>query len=178
MLQKQHEEDQETIRDLREAVSKLQESIDQLTENYQTEKRLRKGIEKISQNKSEKQEPPQMTEEEWKAREAERAAKRKARGNNNAVKSSHLEVGQPTIKDVYPDDPDFDKNSAIHIGGDTYVRYVLHKARVEKIIYQVHAYKQGDVIYKGKAPKGAFRNSEYDGTFVALKVGLGYYLTC
>lgn len=167
MLQKQHEEDLETIRELRESVRRLQESIDQLTENFQAEKRLRKGIEKISQNKSERQEPPQMTEEEWKAREAERAARRKARGNNNAVKSSHLEIGQPTIRDVYPDDPNLDLDTAIHIGGDTYVRYVLHKARVEKIIYQVHAYKQGDVIYKGKAPKAAFRNSEYDGTLVA-----------
>ena len=52
MLQKQHEEDLETIRELRESVRKLQESIDQLTENFQAEKRLRKGIEKISQNKS------------------------------------------------------------------------------------------------------------------------------
>jgi len=166
MLQEQHEEDQKTINDLREAVRKLQESLDKLTDHLQKEKNLRKGIEKTSQNKSEKQ-SEKVSEEDWKEREAERSARRQARGNNNAVKSKHLELGQPTIVFIDPSDPNFDKSKAVHIGGETYVRYVLHEAWVEKIIYQVRTYKQGDVIYKGKAPKAAFRNSEYDGTFVA-----------
>lgn len=44
MLQNQHKDDQLTKRDLWETVRKLLEHINQVTENCQPEKRLRKGM--------------------------------------------------------------------------------------------------------------------------------------
>ena len=56
-------------------------------------------------------EKPQLTDEEKKVLDEARSIRRKARGNNGAKRDIHEEC-EVEYKDVYPDDPFFDKLKA------------------------------------------------------------------
>ena len=71
-----------------------------------------KGMGKLLGKENEQQvEKPQLTDEEKKVLDEARSIRRKARGNNGAKRDVHEEC-EVEYKDIYPDDPSFDKLKA------------------------------------------------------------------
>ena len=71
-----------------------------------------KGMGKLLDKENEQQvEKPQLTDEEKKVLDEARSIRRTARGNNGAKRDIHEEC-EVEYKDIYPDDPSFDKLKA------------------------------------------------------------------
>lgn len=125
-----------------------------------------KGLAKISQNKSEKQNPP-------KDNSATAKSKERPRTNNGAKRKPHIEVEVEEV-DVEPDDSRFDADKARLYKTRDVIRYELVPKRFIKKIYHVKVYTQNDEFFSGKAPIAPFLNSQYDGSFIAGMAQLRY----
>ena len=97
----------------RKADALLEEVIRNLLEHKSEEKakqkRIIKGLAKITENKSEKQTPTPASRDATADRPSEK--KERARTNNGAKRKQHLEV-EVVEEDVEPEDPRFNKNLA------------------------------------------------------------------
>ena len=142
-----------------------------------------KGMEKLLEKENEQQvEKPQLTDEEKKVLDEARSIRRKARGNNGAKRDVHEEC-EVEYKDVYPDDPSFDKLKAHPLEkmkGDgtpdyqTCTRYVYVPGHFKKIIYRLHRFTQDGKVFEPKTPPAVFMNSNYTSSFVAGLLQLRY----
>ena len=129
-----------------------------------------KGVSKLLEKESEQQvEKPQLTDEEKKVLDEARSIRRKARGNNGAKRDIHEEC-EVEYKDVYPDDPFFDKHKAHPLEkmkGDgmpdyqTCTRYVYVPGHFKKVIYRLHRFTQDGKVFEPKTPQAVFMNSNY-----------------
>ena len=142
-----------------------------------------KGMEKLLEKENEQQvEKPQLTDEEKKVLDEARSIRRKARGNNGAKRDVHEEC-EVEYKDVYPDDPSFDKLKAHPLEkmkGDgtpdyqTCTRYVYVPGHFKKVIYRLHRFTQDGKVFEPKTPPAVFMNSNYTSSFVAGLLQLRY----
>ena len=142
-----------------------------------------KGVSKLLEKESEQQvEKPQLTDEEKKVLDEARSIRRKARGNNGAKRDIHEEC-EVEYKDVYPDDPSFDKLKAHPLekmkedGTPDYqfcTRYVYVPGHFKKVIYRLHRFTQDGKVFEPKTPPAVFMNSNYTSSFVAGLLQLRY----
>lgn len=151
---------------LLEEVSALRKLLEEKNEEENKQKRVMKGLAKISQNKSEKQNPP-------KDNSATAKSKERPRTNNGAKRKPHIEVEVEEV-DVEPDDSRFDADKARLYKTRDVIRYELVPKRFIKKIYHVKVYTQNDEFFSGKAPIAPFLNSQYDGSFIAGMAQLRY----
>ena len=142
-----------------------------------------KGMGKLLGKENEQQvEKPQLTDEEKKVLDEARSIRRKARGNNGAKRDIHEEC-EVEYKDVYPDDPSFDKLKAHPLekmkedGTPDYqicTRYVYVPGHFKKVIYRLHRFTQDGKVFEPKTPPAVFMNSNYTSSFVAGLLQLRY----
>ena len=129
MLQKQNSFLQEQLQEanhkmdaLLEEVSSLRNLLEQKSEEEAKQKRIVKGLAKITQNKSEKQ-PTRPTSQDT-ATDQPSEKKDRAKTNNGAKRKQHLEV-EVVEEDVEPEDPRFDKDKARLYKTRDVIRYEL-----------------------------------------------------
>ena len=152
--------------DLLAEISSLRKMLEKKNEEEDKQKRVMKGLAKISQNKSEKQNPPKDNNTTAKSKE-------RPKTNNGAKRKPHVEVEVEEV-DVEPDDPRFDAGKARLYKTRDVIRYELIPMRFIKKIYHVKVYTQNDEFFSGKAPEAPFLNSQYDGSFIAGMAQLRY----
>lgn len=170
-LQKQQKEANRKADVLLEEVLSLRNLLERKTKEEAKQKRVIKGFEKISRNKSEKQTPTPASSD---ATEEQPAGKKeRAKTNNGAKRKQHSEV-EVVEEDAEPDDPRFDKGKARLYKTRNVIRYELIPMRFIKRIYHVKTYTQNDEFFSGKAPDAPFLNSQYDGSFIAGMAQLRY----
>lgn len=158
------------VESLTKEIASLNEALLQKGESLSRQQRIAKGLAKLISNPSEKldADQPPLSEEEQKRKEEEKAAKRKARKNNGAKRDMHYDM-EEEVHDVYPNDPDFDKEKArlFSTTPRICVRYECVPMRFIKHVYRIHTYTQDGRLFEGKTPPSAFLNSSYDGSFIA-----------
>lgn len=176
MLREQNKSLLEQVKALTAEVASLKEALLIKGESLDKQRRIAKGLAKITSNKSEKQNrKPILSDEEQKRLEEERAAKRKARKNNGAKRDKHYEL-EEIVHDVYPDDPGFDIEKARLLSSKARecIRFECVPMRFIKHVYRIRTYAQNGQLFEGKTPPSAFLNSYYDGSFVAGLMELRY----
>ena len=94
---------------LLEEVTSLRNLLEHKSEEKAKQKRIIKGLAKITENKSEKQTPTPASRDTTADRPSEK--KERARTNNGAKRKQHLEV-EVVEEDVEPEDPRFNKDLA------------------------------------------------------------------
>lgn len=156
---------------LLEEVSSLRKLLEEKSEEEAKQKRIIKGLTKITQNKSEKQPSTPTPQNAAVCQSSEK--KERAKTNNGAKRKQHLEV-EVVEEDVDPEDPRFNKEVAKLYKTRDVIRYELIPMRFIKKIYHVRTYTQHDELFSGKAPDAPFLNSQYDGSFIAGIVQLRY----
>ena len=78
------------------------------------------------------------------------------------------------VEDIYPNDPEFDKEKSRVIGHVDSITYKYHPCRFLKVIHRQYNCVQDEKIYSGKAPRTPLLNSNYDGSFIAGMLQLRY----
>ena len=94
---------------LLEEVTSLRNMLERKSEEEAKQKRIMKGLAKITENRSEKQTPTPAPQDTTADRPSEK--KERARTNNGAKRKQHLEV-EAVEEDVEPEDPRFNKDLA------------------------------------------------------------------
>lgn len=162
---------------LTQEIASLNEVLLQKGESLGRQQRIAKGLTKLMSNPSEKQGAAQtpLSEEEKKIKEEEKAARRKARKNNGAKRDMHYDM-EEVVHDVYPDDPDFNKEKArlFSTTPRICIRYECVPMRFKKHVYRIYTYTQDGRLFEGKTPPSAFLSSSYDGSFIAGLMELRY----
>ena len=108
-LQKHLQEANRKADVLLEEVTSLRNLLEHKSEEKAKQKRIIKGLAKITENKSEKQTPTPASRDTTADRPSEN--KECARTNNGAKRKQHLEV-EVVEEDVEPEDPRFNKDLA------------------------------------------------------------------
>lgn len=131
----------------------------------------------VSGKKSERQKTEEdkapMTMEEYQKMLEQRAAKRKARGNNNARRDEHLEL-ETVYVDVEPEVPGDTLATLRLIGVRECTRYSMIPPRFLKTVYRIKSYTNGSTVYQGSTPRYMILNSTYDASVVAGLMELRY----
>ena len=156
---------------LLEEVTSLRNLLEHKSEEEAKQKRIIKGLAKITQNKSEKQPSTPAPQDPVAGQSSEK--KERARTNNGAKRKQHLEV-EVVEEYIEPEDPRFNKELARLYKTRDVIRYELIPMRFIKKIYHVRTYTQHDEFFSGKAPDAPFLNSQYDGSFIAGLAQLRY----
>ena len=170
-LQEQLQEANRKADVLLEEVASLRNMLERKSEEEAKQKRIIKGLAKITENRSEKQTPTPAPQDTTADRPSEK--KERARTNNGAKRKQHLEV-EVVEEDVEPEDPRFNKDLARLYRTRDVIRYELIPMRFIKKIYHVRTYTQNDEFFSGKAPDAPFFKSQYDGSFIAGLAQLRY----
>lgn len=171
LLQQQLREANRKADTLLKEVASLRNLLERKSEEEAKQKRVIKGLAKISQNKSEKQPSAPASQEAVPGQPSEK--KERAHTNNGAKRKQHLEV-EVVEENVDPEDPRFNKDLARLYKTRDVIRYELIPMRFIKKIYHVRTYTQNDEYFSGKAPDAPFLNSQYDGSFIAGMAQLRY----
>ena len=108
-LQEQLQEANRKADALLEEVTSLRNLLEHKSEEEAKQKRIIKGLAKITQNKSEKQTPTPASQDTTTDQPSEK--KERARTNNGAKRKQHLEV-EVVEEVIEPEDPRFDKEQA------------------------------------------------------------------
>ena len=154
-LQEQLQEANRKADALLEEVTSLRNLLEHKSEEEAKQKRIIKGLAKITQNKSEKQPPTPASQDTTTDQPSEK--KERARTNNGAKRKQHLEV-EVVEEDIEPEDPRFNKELARLYKTRDVIRYELIPMRFIKKIYHVRTYTQHDEFFSGKAPDAPFLN--------------------
>jgi uncharacterized protein YnzC (UPF0291/DUF896 family) len=85
----------------------------------------------------------------------------------------HYEL-EEVVKDVYPDDTEFDIRTAVEIGIRESIRYRMVPMKFQKIVYRLHTYRQDERVFSCKASQAPLQNSSFDGSFIAGMAQLRY----
>lgn len=162
-----------TIKSMEETIASLQEALLQKEESLtKSENRIR-GISKLICNKSEKQPCPKRKESKTTSGQIQYKKDLKVRKNNGAKRDMHYEL-EEVIKDVYPDDSEFDIRMATEIGIRESIRYKMIPMKFQKIVCRLHTYRQNGRIFSCKVSPTPFQNSSFDGSFIAGMAQLRY----
>ena len=133
-LQEQLQEANRKADALLEEVTSLRNLLEHKSEEEAKQKRIIKGLAKITQNKSEKQTPTPASQDTTTDQPSEK--KERARTNNGAKRKQHLEV-EVVEEDIEPEDPRFNKEQARLYKTRDVIRYELIPMRFIKKIYHV-----------------------------------------
>ena len=133
-LQEQLQEANRKADALLEEVTSLRNLLEHKSEEEAKQKRIIKGLTKITENKSEKQSPTPAPQDPVAGRSSEK--KERARTNNGAKRKQHLEV-EVVEEDIEPEDPRFNKDLARLYRTRDVIRYELIPMRFIKKIYHV-----------------------------------------
>lgn len=175
----------ELISELNARIASMEQAVSIKDQDITKQKKIIKGLSKISQNKSEKITPapiPVPTKEEIEILEKARAIKCKQRKNNGAKRNMYPDM-EVEMHIVNPNDPNFDIDKAKIVGAKddngeypyrTVIRYECVPMRFIKHEYRIYTYSQDGKIYEGETPKSAFFNSNYDASFLAGIMQLRY----
>lgn len=120
-LQEQLQEANRKADVLLEEVTSLRNMLERKSEEAK-QKRIIKGLAKITENRSEKQTPTPAPQDTTADRPSEK--KERARTNNGAKRKQHLEV-EVVEEDVEPEDPRFNKDLARLYRTRDVIRYEL-----------------------------------------------------
>ncbi|GAB6120045.1 hypothetical protein [Dysgonomonas termitidis] len=161
-----------TIKSMEETIASLQEALLQKDESLTKSANKIRGISKLISNKSEKQSRTGQ-EQQTASGQARPKADLKARKNNGAKRDMHNEL-EEVVKDVYPDDTQFDIRTAILIGIRESVRYRMIPVKFQKIGYRLHTYRQDERVFCCKASRTPLQNSSFEGSFIAGMAQLRY----
>ena len=126
-LQKQLQEANRKVDTLLEEVTSLRNTLEHKSEEEARQKRIIKGLVKISENKSEKQTPAPASQDTPAGQSSEK--KERARTNNGARRKQHLEV-EVVEEDVEPEDPRFNRELAR-------ARYTRDVIRIDSVYFSV-----------------------------------------
>lgn len=131
-------------------------------EDLEKQKRINRGLAKITENKSEKQPaaPPSPIN-------------LKERGNNKAKRNMHagMEVQE---HDLYPTESELNAAGAKEMAVRDSIRYEFIPSKFIKHIYHQHIFISGDSIVRAKLPMAPLQNSSFDGSFIAGIMELRY----
>ncbi|MBU9898659.1 IS66 family transposase, partial [Prevotella stercorea] len=143
-LQEQLQEANRKADALLEEVTSLRNMLEHKSEEEAKQKRIIKGLAKITQNKSEKQHSTPAPQDAAASLSSEK--KERARTNNGAKRKQHLEV-EVVEENVEPEDPRFNKELARLYKTRDVIRYELIPMRFIKKIYHVRTYTQNDEFF-------------------------------
>ncbi|MDR1203599.1 MAG: IS66 family transposase [Tannerellaceae bacterium] len=161
-----------TIKSMEGTIASLREALLQKDKSLTASENKIRGISKLISNKSEKQSRPKQGQETASG-EVKPKADLKARKNNGAKRDMHYEL-EEVVKDVYPDDTEFDIRTAIEIGIRESIRYRMVPMKFQKIVCRLHTYRQDERIFSCKAIQAPLQNSSFDGSFIAGMAQLRY----
>ena len=160
---------QQSIISLEEALLKKDESVDKLTNKN-------RGLSKLLENKSEKQDVHKQSTTTCNAvvpEEIPPIEKLPRKGNNNAKRKEfyNLEV---EYKDKFSDDPNFDYDNSKHVSIIESIAYKCTPMSFTKVITRLHTRSFKGDIYAAKADVMPLMNSNYDASFIAGILQLRY----
>jgi hypothetical protein len=161
-----------TVKSMEGTIVSLQEALLQKDESLTKSTNKIRGISKLISNKSEKQSRTGQ-EQETASVEVKPKADLKARKNNGAKRDMHYEL-EEVVKDVYPDDTEFDIRTAVEIGIRESIRYRMIPMKFQKIVYRLHTYRQDERVFSCKASQAPLQNSSFDSSFIAGMAQLRY----
>ncbi len=95
------------------------------------------------------------------------------RGNNNAKRKEFFDL-ETVIEEVFPTEPDFDREKARIVSYTDFIRYKYIPPKFIKQIYRQYNCLFNEKVYSGKAPRAPLQNSNYDSSFIAGMLQLRY----
>lgn len=165
--------------ELTATIASMQEALLAKNTDLDKQKRINKGLSKITGNKSEKRKSDigiiiEQAENPVAAKPvAERTHSPKDRGNNGAKRKEHFDI-ETIIEDILPEDKNFDPALARLIKFRDSISYEYIPGRFIKRIRRQYFYSQNDTVYSGRLPAKPLFNSNYDGSFIAGIAQLRY----
>jgi hypothetical protein len=159
------------ITELTQTIESLQEALLQKNSDLSALSGKNRGLTKLLKNSSEKITPgetvPVPNEPEKKPYNP------KERGNNGAKRNMHMNM-EEVIVDIWPDDPEFDREKARELKVVESIRYEFIPSRVIKRIIRQHNCVFNNKIYSVSAPETPLMNSAYEASFIAGLLQLRY----
>jgi hypothetical protein len=166
----------EQITQLTVTIQSLEEALQQKDISLDKEKAGKKALGRLLANKSEKVPVEDTPCQEAPCQEApvkKTAPSPKERGNNNAHRKEYFNL--ETIEhDIYPEEEDFDPETARRLSTENSIRYEYVPPRFLKHIYHRHYYAHKDRIVSGELPAKPLLKSNFDASFLAGILQLRY----
>jgi len=152
------------VNELKQTVESLQEALLQKSRDISSLSGKNLGLTKLLKKSSEKVTP---TETDSSSNHPEKKPYNpKERGNNGAKRKQHLNLEEVVI-DIWPDDPEFDREKAKELSVCESIRYAWLPPRVIKKIIRQHNCVVENKIYTVRPPKTPLLNSSYEASFIA-----------
>jgi hypothetical protein len=159
------------INELNQTVESLEEALLQKNIDLSSLTGKNRGLTKLLNNSSEKVTP---TETETAPQKPQKKPYNpKERGNNGAKRKKHINL-EEEIVDIWPDDPEFDREKAKELKVVESIRYAFIPSRVIKRIIRQHNCVFNNKVYTVSAPRTPFMNSHYEASFIAGFLQLRY----
>ena len=151
--------------ELNQTIASLQESLLQKNNDLSSLSGKNRGLAKLLNNSSEKQTPKEaeVTPDNDPQKKPFSA---KERGNNGAKRKIHINLEEEVI-DIWPDDPEFDREKASELKVVESIRYAYFPSRVIKKTIRQHNCVFNNKIYTVSAPRTPLMNSNYEASFIA-----------
>lgn len=153
---------------MQQSMTSLEDALLAKNSELAKEKRIKKGLSKLVENKSEKQtaQTQSTNGDSLPSGPVKPPFDPKTRGNNGAKRKEYFACVEED-RDIYPDDPEFNSELAKLIYTREAVRYEMVPMSFKKIHLHIHRYSQQGKIYEGKIPAAPLLNSNFDGSFIA-----------
>jgi hypothetical protein len=145
-------------------IESLQESLLQKNRDVSSLSGKNRGLGKLLHNTSEKVTPEETAPKELEPHK--KVLSPKERGNNGARRNSHIYMEEQII-DIWPDDPEFDREKAIELRVVETIRFEYLPSRVIKKVIRQHNCVIGNKVYSVGAPRTPLMNSNYEASFIA-----------
>jgi len=150
------------INEQTKTIESLQEALLQKSRDASSLSGRNRGLLKLLSNTSEKIIPEIASKEE----PEKKSGSAKERGNNGAKRKDHLCMEEQII-DIWPDDPDFDREKIKELKVVESIRYEFVSSRVIKKIIRQHNYVVDNKVYTACLPRTPLMNSNYEASFIA-----------
>jgi hypothetical protein len=159
------------INELNQTVESLQEALLQKNIDISSLSGKNRGLTKLLNNSSEKQTP--IETETTPNESGKKPYNPKERGNNGAKRKNHINL-EEEIVDIWPDNPEFDREKARELKVVESIRYAYIPFRVIKRIIRQHNCVFNKKVYTVSAPRTPFMNSDYEASFIAAILQLRF----
>ena len=152
------------IDELKQTIESQQEALLQKNKDISSLSGKNRGLAKLLGNPSEKVTP---TEKEITPDVPEKKPySAKERGNNGAKRKIHINLEEEII-DIWPDDPEFDREKATKLKVVESIRYAYIPSRVIKKIIRQHNFVFNQKVHTACALRTPLMNSNYEASFIA-----------
>ena len=151
--------------ELKQTIASLQEALLQKDKDVSSLSGKNRGLAKLLNNSSEKQ-TPKETEGTPNNIKEKKPFSPKERGNNGAKRKIHINL-EEEIVDIWPQDPEFDREKARELKVVESIRYAYLPSRVIKKIIRQHNCVFDNKLYTVSAPRTPLMNSNYEASFIA-----------